>query len=245
MEDVVVRSGMEAALKKDDPGGEAENRPLDNINELISSAAEFDKDNPQGALDEYLGMISLVSDADHLKGAGGAVTLMTLHSAKGLEFPIVAMIGLEEGVLPHARSRGNLAELEEERRLCFVGITRAQQKLIMSKSAYRTIRGLRKRTITSPFLSEMPQEKLAIIDRTGLDDIADQRAQYHERLETESDRLAAQFKRGQLVRHPTYGLGRIAEVTDLGQQTRAVVEFNAAGRKTLILQYARLEAVGG
>jgi DNA helicase-2/ATP-dependent DNA helicase PcrA len=243
MEDVVVKSGMEAALKKEDPGGEAENRPLDNVNELISAVAEFDLDNPEGTLDEYLGMISLVSDADHLKGAGGAVTLMTLHAAKGLEFPVVAMIGLEEGVLPHARSRGNLYELEEERRLCFVGITRAQETLLLTKAAYRTIRGLRERTITSPFLSEMPQDKLDITDRTGIDDLHDTRSAHREKLETESDRLASKFKKGQLVRHPQFGLGRIAEVTHMGQQTRAVVEFNAAGRKTLILQYARLEPV--
>ncbi len=243
MEDVVIKSGMEAALKKEDPGGESENRPLDNINELISSAAEFETENPEGTLDEYLGMISLVADADHFKGAGGAVTLMTLHAAKGLEFPVVAMIGLEEGVLPHARSRGNLYELEEERRLCFVGITRAEQKLILTKAAYRTIRGLRERTITSPFLSEMPQDKLDITDRTGIDDLHDTRAAFRERLEIESDHLASKFKKGQLVRHPQFGLGRITEVTDMGQQTRAVIEFNAAGRKTLILQYARLEPV--
>jgi hypothetical protein len=91
----------------------------------------------------------------------------------------------------------------------------------------------------------MPQDRLRVIDRTDFDDIADQRVQYRQRLESESRRLASSFSRGQLVRHPTYGLGRIAELTDLGQQTRAVVEFNAAGRKTLILQYARLEAVGG
>jgi DNA helicase-2/ATP-dependent DNA helicase PcrA len=190
-------------------------------------------------------MISLVSDVDHLKGAGGAVTLMTLHAAKGLEFPVVAMIGLEEGVLPHARSRGNLYELEEERRLAFVGITRAQKKLILTKAAWRTVRGLRDRTIPSPFLNEMPLDKLDVIDRTELpvdDDRA--RAEYRERHETEADRLARQFPKGKLVRHPQFGLGRVAEVTVMGLQTRAVVDFNAAGRKNLILQHARLEAVG-
>src|SRR4029450_4976823 len=103
-----------------------------------------------------------------MKGAGGAVPLMTLHAAKGLEFPIVAMIGLEEGILPHSRSRGNLSELEEERRLAFVGITRAQEDLILSKAQSRPIRGLRDPTVTSPFLGEMPQEMLEITDRTGL-----------------------------------------------------------------------------
>src|SRR5688500_8777408 len=105
MEDVVRRSGLEAALKKaqavsgsDDEG----NDPLANVNELISSAAEFENENPEGTLTDYLAQVSLVSDADHMKGHGGAVTMMTLHAAKGLEFPVVAMIGLEEGVLPHS-----------------------------------------------------------------------------------------------------------------------------------------------
>ncbi|HEY8666179.1 MAG TPA: 3'-5' exonuclease, partial [Tepidisphaeraceae bacterium] len=171
---------------------------------------------------------------------GGAITLMTLHAAKGLEFPVVAMIGLEEGVLPHSRARESKAELEEERRLCFVGITRAQKKVLLSKAAYRTVRGLRERTVTSPFLNEMPAEAMEIFDRTGVES-EEERSAWRGRDRSEAEGLASEFKRGQLVRHPTFGLGRIAEISNMGQQTRAVVEFNAAGRKTLILQYARLE----
>jgi DNA helicase-2/ATP-dependent DNA helicase PcrA len=235
MEEVFRRSGMEAALRKAHAGEEKGEGAIENVEQLISSAAEYDAGNPEGTLDEYLSMISLVSDTDHLKDAGGAVTLMTLHAAKGLEFPVVAMIGMEEGVLPHSRSRGNPSELEEERRLCFVGITRAQQRLIMTKAAYRTIRGLRERTVTSPFLSEMPPEAMEITDRTGM---------AYEFRSTPTENSGRRFQRGQLVRHPTFGLGRIADVNDMGPQTRAIVEFNAAGRKTLILEHARLEAVG-
>ncbi|HTL28960.1 MAG TPA: UvrD-helicase domain-containing protein [Tepidisphaeraceae bacterium] len=242
MEEVVSQSGLEAALRKDDKGLETGESPLANVNQLITSAQEFDADNPEGTLDDYLSMISLVSDVDHLKGNGGAVTLMTLHAAKGLEFPVVAMIGLEEGCLPHARARGNINELEEERRLCFVGITRAEERLLMTKAAYRTMRGLRERTVTSPFLNEMPADAMEITDRTGLDfsDGAGRSGDYLD----EPKGLAAQFRKGQLVRHPQFGIGRIAEVSDMGQHTRAIVEFNQAGRKTLILQYARLEPVG-
>jgi DNA helicase II / ATP-dependent DNA helicase PcrA len=211
---------------------------------LITSAAEYDAGNPEGTLHDYLAIVSLVSDADHMKGAGGAVTLMTLHAAKGLEFPVVAMIGMEEGVLPHARARDKLDELEEERRLCFVGITRAQERLILTKAAYRTVRGMRERTITSPFLNEMPEEHLRIVDRTTLDSIGSRWQQRAEARE-EAQGLAGQFRKGQLVRHPTFGLGRIAEVQDMGQHTRAVIEFNQAGRKTLILQYAKLTPVAG
>jgi DNA helicase-2/ATP-dependent DNA helicase PcrA len=245
METIVTRSGYEALLKKSDKGLETGESPLDNVNQLITSAAEFDAEHEGGTLEQYLAQISLVSDVDHLKGSGGAVTLMTLHAAKGLEFPVVAMIGLEEGCLPHARARGNLSELEEERRLCFVGITRAQERLILTKAAYRTMRGLRERTVTSPFLTEMPQAALEIIDRTGVNfGEGDLRREQRQRVETENQRISGQFRKGQLVKHPTFGMGRIAEISDMGQHTRAVVDFNQAGRKTLILQYARLEAVG-
>jgi DNA helicase-2/ATP-dependent DNA helicase PcrA len=243
MEDVVRKSGLEAMLRKEKEAEELGEGPLANVNELISSAAEYDKDNAEGSLDDYLSIVSLVSDADHMKGSGGAVTLMTLHAAKGLEFPVVAMIGLEEGVLPHARSRGNIRELEEERRLAFVGITRAQEHLIMTKAAYRTIRGLRERTVTSPFLNEIPQDMLEIEDRTGLAGVGE-REEYRERFESESNVLARQFRRGTKVRHPQFGFGQVMEVTDMGQHTRAVVDFSGRGRKTLILQYARLEVVG-
>jgi DNA helicase II / ATP-dependent DNA helicase PcrA len=243
MEAVVSRSGYEAMLRKSDKGLETGESGMDNVNQLITSAAEFDAEQPEATLVEYLAMISLVSDIDHLKGAGGAVTLMTLHAAKGLEFPVVAMIGLEEGCLPHARARGNLTELEEERRLCFVGVTRAEERLIISKAAYRTMRGLRERTVGSPFLTEMPPGALEVIDRTGLS-FGDSRREHREGVEVENEHLSGQFKKGQLVRHPTFGMGRIAEISDMGQQTRAIIDFNQAGRKTLILQYARLEAVG-
>src|SRR5207245_10349141 len=100
MENVVRRSGMEALLRKDKEAEELGEGPLANVNELISAAAEYDHENAEGSLDEYLAIVSLVSDADHMKGAGGAVTLMTLHAAKGLEFPVVAMLGMAEGILP-------------------------------------------------------------------------------------------------------------------------------------------------
>ncbi len=240
MEDVVKQSGLEEALKK---LGDKEQEELLNVNELITAAAEYDAENPEGTLHDYLAQVSLVSDVDHLKDSGGAVTLMTLHAAKGLEFPVVAMIGLEEGCLPHVRARGNQNELEEERRLCFVGITRAQQRLILTKAGYRTLRGLRERTVTSPFLTEMPPESLEVIDRTGMN-YGNTASEHRQRASAEQDRLSSQFRKGQLVRHPSFGIGRIADISDMGQQTRAVIEFNAAGRKTLILQYARLEAVG-
>jgi DNA helicase-2/ATP-dependent DNA helicase PcrA len=240
MEDVVRRSGLEAYLKKE--GGE-EQAELANVEELINSAAEYDRDNPEGSLTDYLAIVSLVSDADHVKGAGGAVTLMTLHAAKGLEFPVVAMIGLEEGCLPHSRASNSITELEEERRLCFVGITRAQERIILSKAQFRTIRGLRERTVGSPFLNEMPKEDLKLIDRTGAGNLSD-RPGSGARPAASSSGLASKFRKGQLVRHTKFGLGRVVDVTSMGQHTRAVVDFNTGGRKTLVLEFAPLEPAG-
>ena len=239
MEKIVRQSGLEDYYKK--AGGDEQDE-LGNINELITSAAEYDAGNPDGNIIDYLAQVSLVSDTDHLKDNGGAVTMMTLHAAKGLEFPVVAIIGLEEGCLPHARARDDQAQMEEERRLCFVGITRAEEKLILSKAQYRTIRGLRERTVSSPFLGEMSQKDMDVIDRTNERSFDDE--DESDRLDEASGRLGAKFKRGQLVRHKMFGVGRVTEVTPMGSQTRAVVEFNTAGRKTLILEYAKLEAVG-
>jgi DNA helicase-2/ATP-dependent DNA helicase PcrA len=224
MEDVLRRGGIEQMLRKLDPGEEEQ---LANVEELISAAAEYDKENPEGSLDDYLGQVSLVSDADHLEGTGGAVTLMTLHAAKGLEFPVVAIIGLEEGCLPHARVQTDGDQLEEERRLCFVGITRAQQRLILSKAARRTIRGLSGPTITSQFLAQMPKEMLHLVTHAQTDD--------------RPELIHPEFQIGQAVKHPTFGVGKIVDLSKAGTNTRAIVEFRISGRKTLLLEYARLE----
>lgn len=246
MEELVKVSGMEAALKK--AGGE-EQEQMANVNELITSAAEYDEQNPEGTLENYLAQVSLVSDIDQLKDAGGAVTLMTLHAAKGLEFPVVVIAGLEEGCLPHARARESAKELEEERRLCFVGITRAQEKLIMTNSAWRMVRGQGAPTIKSPFLREMPNGSLEIHDRTRLARVTRPTRSWEEdQTGGDSDYSEAQveseFHRGQLVRHPKFGLGRIAEVSGRGEAAKVEVQFNVGGRKTLMLLYARLEPVG-
>jgi ATP-dependent DNA helicase UvrD/PcrA len=260
VEMVIQQSGLEEYLRK--IGGE-EHDELDNVKELITSATEFDKEKPEGSLDDFLAQISLVSDADHMQGAGGAITLMTLHAAKGLEFPVVAIIGLEEGVLPHSRARQNSDDLEEERRLFFVGITRAQERLIISKAAQRTIRGIRERTIPSPFLYEMPSEDLNTIDRTGVESFAPQRrpsswpqsaargrdsstedtpeSSYHRPATGQYSHLRA----GQTVRHPRYGIGKIREIDETSEQrTRAVVQFNQVGQKTFYLEYnVQLEVI--
>jgi DNA helicase-2/ATP-dependent DNA helicase PcrA len=233
MERVVRESGLEAFYKKE--GGD-EQSELANIDQLITSAAEFDREHENGTLDEYLSIVSLVSDADHMKGHGGAITMMTLHAAKGLEFPVVAMIGLEEGCLPHSRARESATEMEEERRLCFVGITRAEERLILTKAQYRTIRGMRDRTVPSPFLMEMPGADIEITDRAG---VPSSGGGYRP---PEFERKTAGFAKGQLVRHPTFGLGRIIEIGE-GSVPIAQVSFNQAGIKRIAVDYLKAERI--
>jgi DNA helicase II / ATP-dependent DNA helicase PcrA len=239
MIDVVAASGLEAYYRK---AGGQELEELANIGELITMAAQFDEENPGSTLDEFLARISLVSDIDALKDGGGAVTLMTLHAAKGLEFPVVAMIAMEEGCLPHARVREHPEQLEEERRLCYVGITRARELLILSRAAIRRFRGVPQYTVASRFLAEMPAEAIEAAGSAGEADLEERALQEQEH--TDDQHLATAFRSGQLVRHPSFGIGRIVDIASMGPQTRATVQFDRAGRKNLILQYARLEAVG-
>jgi DNA helicase-2/ATP-dependent DNA helicase PcrA len=247
MERVLKESGLEAMYVKLDKDREDQ---VANLSELITSAAEYDAERPDGTLGEYLTQVSLVSDADHLAGAGGSVTLMTLHAAKGLEFPVVVMVGLEEGILPHARSRDSSDEMEEERRLAFVGITRAQERLFMTSARYRTIRGLRERTVVSPFIRELPEDQLSMIDRSD----ADFAGPFGDRASGGSSAASDDpfdgsssggggFKRGQLWKHPQFGIGRVLEVSQIGSSTRLIIDFQRAGRKTLFAEFARLERV--
>ncbi len=215
----------------------------------------------------YLERVTLVSDADSVDPAQGAVTLMTLHAAKGLEFDAVVMVGLEEGTLPHVRGLSSEADLEEERRLCFVGITRARKFLMLSSARYRTVRGVPERTIPSRFLDELPSEHTRHIDRSeyqeqGWDDGApasDQtpvwgRSSYDSKRTTSTSadsrsdssrtRSTSGLRAGATVRHPQFGMGKVVSVTP-GSGARAQIQFRDAGTKTLVLEYARLEVMQG
>jgi len=177
---------------------------------------------------------------------------MTLHAAKGLEFPAVAMVGLEENLLPHSRAQGSDNELEEERRLCFVGITRAMRRLLLTSARYRTIRGVPERTMSSRFLEELPSEHVRHEDRS--DDFADDFDSHDQRDESERsdpfasrsgsmDHYSERFPVGSRVRHPQFGVGEVLKLTP-GGYARATVKFAQAGTKTLVLEYARLTRVG-
>lgn len=215
---------------------------IENVNELVTFASEYDRqhEDGSGSLTDWLQTISLVSDQDAVDPDVGAVTMMTLHAAKGLEFDKVFIAGVEDGLLPHERSRAQGGDLEEERRLFFVGMTRARKSLTISSARWREFRGMTQRTARSVFLTELPKENII---RLNIGE--DGRPRSDARVE--DDFAAAteftEWRKGQLLRHPSYGVGRLMWVQPRGGRTHAGVHFAAYGEKTFILELAKLEVV--
>lgn len=170
------------------PKGEGDDR-VANLDELVSAARQFDLEHPEATVLDFLADITLSSAVDRWKDEGGAVTLMTLHAAKGLEFPVVFIVGLEQGLLPHSRASDNDAELEEERRLFFVGITRAQQDLRLSHCRVREFRGQRSVAIPSQFLAELPEGPIRYRDFSGGDGESSLSSRRAQRTRSYSDEL--------------------------------------------------------
>ena len=257
--DLVARVLRESGLEKPESAWESEDerQRQANLGELISAATDFvapsletseDGTLPMAlVLREYLESVALVSDADAIDSERGVVTLMTLHAAKGLEFHAVAMVGLEDGLLPHSRARESDSELEEERRLCFVGMTRAERSLLMTCAGIRTVRGMRQPTIKSQFLDEVPEANCTRNDfGDGWDDYRedgddDRRIEYDD--VEDGDSLASAFRAGTVVRHQQFGTGVIASFSHRGKVHSVVVDFKAVGRKTLVLEYAKLQRI--
>jgi len=256
VEQVIRESGLEAQYKNSK--NEEDQERLENLSELISASTQFvpepilvEGENEDGDLTligllaAFLESVALVSDADAIDPESGTVTLMTLHAAKGMEYEAVAMVGLEENLLPHMRAIGNELEMEEERRLCFVGITRAKRQLQLSRAAVRTHRGMRERTMESRFLGELPSGSVIHCDQSDDEDFDEL-----DSFSSQSDgRLSAsvssgQFPIGCVVRHPKFGLGTVQAITPRAIGASARVEFSTVGTKTLILEYAKLERVG-
>ncbi|HEX6230903.1 MAG TPA: DNA helicase PcrA [Actinomycetota bacterium] len=217
---------------------EAEGR-IENIRELGGVAAEFESRFPDEGLPGFLEQVSLVSEQDEYDEEAGSVTLMTLHNAKGLEFPVVFVIGLEDGVFPHYRSMGDQAELEEERRLMYVGVTRARERLYLTHAWSRTLFGTTSYNPPSRFLSEIPSELVrAIEEEESGGSVSPIRAAV-EPGRREPIRVAA----GDTVRHDRWGEGVVITVSGSGSDAEATVRFEDAGEKRLLLAYAPLRKV--
>ena len=163
---LLARIGYREHLKADSRDN-GEDR-LANLEELITAAREFDQQHPGASIQDFLAEITLASAIDRWDEDSGAVTLMTLHAAKGLEFPVVFITALENGLLPHARSGENDNQIEEERRLFFVGITRARRELYLSRCVMRTFRGQQQATFPSKFLAELPEGPIVVRDLSGV-----------------------------------------------------------------------------
>lgn len=249
---ILEQSGYVAELQASaDPQDETR---VENLAELETVAQEFVNENPDGTLVDFLERVSLVADSDDIPDAdasGGVVTLMTLHTAKGLEFPVVFLTGMEDGVFPHMRSLGDPKELEEERRLAYVGITRARERLYLSRSMMRSAWGSPAFNPPSRFLDEIPAE---ILDwrREEPSDMPISAGGFGSSPSSSSaalrlgDRVVGggpvvSLTAGDRVTHEKFGLGTVVSTAGVGEKSDATVDFGAAGVKRLLLRYAPVE----
>lgn len=256
----------ETYLKAEDKKGEVESR-MDNLRELIGNIKEIEKDLSEGedALRAFLENVSLVSDIDSMNDGNGAVALMTLHSAKGLEFPVVFMIGMEENIFPTSRARNDMSNhaMEEERRLCYVGMTRAKQKLYLINARQRNIFGNESYNRKSRFIEEIPAE-LIVSDnpvkqpdaREQAEHTRGQRKNFHRYAMdthalgdgTRDVRPAATpvsktFEKYQKVQHDKFGVGTVMEISGSGSSMLVSIDFGAAGVKRFAAAYAPIKPV--
>jgi len=243
LEAVLQRTGYVAELEASEDAQDEQR--IDNIQELVSVAREYEESAPEGDLAGFLERVSLVADADSIPDVGGGVvTLMTLHTAKGLEFPTVFLTGLEDGIFPHLRTLDDPAELEEERRLAYVGITRAQQRLYLSRAISRSAWGQPSYNPASRFFDEVPPDLVHW-----------QRSEPARQQSAQARVAAAGLARGTLrggagnrpvidldlgdrVSHDAFGVGTVVEVRGQGEKAQAQIDFGSSGAKWLLLRYA-------
>jgi DNA helicase II / ATP-dependent DNA helicase PcrA len=219
---------------------------IENLTELVSVAREFDARFPDGTLAEFLEQVSLVADADEIPEGeqhGGMVTLMTLHTAKGLEFPVVFLTGLEENVFPHERSMGDERELAEERRLAYVGITRAMKQLYVTRSATRAWFGRPGYHAQSRFLTDIPAHLIDWRrDESAASQPASERLARRPGVRVVGNRPVPALQPGDRVNHDSYGLGTVLSVEGRGDDPEAKIDFGGDyGIKHLLLRYAPIE----
>ncbi len=236
-------------------GIEAESR-LQNIKEFISVAVDFEVKNPNGSLEDFLATISLLSDVDKTEDKANSVTLLTVHSAKGLEFPVVFLVGMEEGLFPISRALDSESELEEERRLCYVAITRAEELLFVTYSKIRTIYGRTNYSLPSRFLDEMPRkfiesstlkERKRSVASQGFTSPRETFIQVVDYTRRPKERAAntmahaGDISIGTKVSHKKWGIGTIVQIKDKDDDKELVVAFDKVGLKRLLLSLAPIE----
>ncbi len=267
---VLDRTGYLSALRED-RSEEAEGR-VENLAELVSAAREYELREPEATLGGFVDRLSLLSDTDESEGAADArVMMMTLHSAKGLEFPVVFIAGLEEGLFPHSRSSEDEAELEEERRLCYVGMTRARRKLHLGSAGRRRWYGEFRPAAPSRFIDEIPEELVERVEPAGSGSYQPglwagrrngwtrgapgdrgtptlrrgpsrvKEAAPAYAYEDEDQSRSGRLAAGMRVRHEKFGVGTVVSVEAAGEDAKLVVRFASVGAKRLLARYANLE----
>ena len=248
---VLEQTGYLAELQQShDPQDETR---VENLAELESVAAEYERDNEEPSLAGFLERVSLVADADEIPDDDeGVVTLMTLHTAKGLEFPIVFLTGMEDGVFPHVRSLGSESELEEERRLAYVGITRARERLYLSRALSRSAWGSPTHNPASRFLDEIPPELVEsrrdepVLSWSGAQSTPAVRsvapaAGFSRPQPTAGTRPVVALAIGDRVLHKTFGVGTVTGTSGVGERAEATIDFGSVGTKRLLLRYAPVD----
>ena len=258
---ILDRSGYLQDLREE-RSEDAEAR-IENLAGLVSAAREYEARDPDATLGGFVDRLSLLSDVDEEAGSENArIWMMTLHSAKGLEFPVVIMAGLEEGLFPHSRSIDDEEELEEERRLCYVGMTRARQRLVLTSAARRRVFGEYQASEPSRFIDEVPPELLERVApafssayqgyRSAHDTARPNRygqghrgrtrePEPHYAYEDEDQSTGMSIRPGMRVRHAQFGVGSVISIEPLDDDAKLVVRFSGFGQKTLRAKYARLE----
>ena len=243
---VLEDSGLRRFIQEGDQHDDREEERWENILELRQVAQEFNAEAPPDGLATLLERLSLVADVDGYEESEESVTLITLHQSKGLEFPAVFIVGLEEGLLPHSRSMESPNQLEEERRLCYVGITRAQQRLYLVRAFRRGFMGRSGPTLASRFLRDIPQDVIAAGRKTQPEP-----ARKPSRVVWTETTPAPPLSKpalhvGDLVRHTSFGEGVVMGYEPDGLDVQVTVEFsNGVGRKRLLLSFAPLEKIEG
>lgn len=223
---------------------------LQNLQELYNAVLQFEEENEDATLGDFLASTALTSDLDNLKEGQTAVSLLTLHASKGLEFPVVFLVGLEQGLFPNYRSLDNPAALEEERRLCYVGITRAQERLYVSHARERRLYGSREPAICSQFLTELPEELLTSRQPTGRvssnksPGSSQQRSRgSQDAMNSPSTSKAQNWKVGDRILHNTFGVGEITHIFGSGNKISLAIKFPSLGQKIIDPKISALQRV--
>lgn len=254
IETVIKQTGYGDMLDKEaehDPQGESRK---ENVGEFLSVAKDYMDSNPEGNLQDFLENVALVSDVDDFERSDSKVTLMTLHAAKGLEFPVVFLTGLDEGLFPHSRTLMDPAQVEEERRLAYVGITRAERQLYVTNAVTRTMYGRISAYMPSRFLAEIPPQFMEDYHRkSAMPQSRTTAVPGKQRVSILTKPVASSlpkkhavtdtFAKGDKVRHKIWGIGTVLDVIGEGPNMQMKIQFPTKGVRQVVVKYAPLEKI--